>query len=151
MQNSTISFKPSSSSSYDRISMIQMRYKKRIGAKSLFCYYPSLLAVTELGQHHVLSSKTVRPIIPRGARCVGHVKILWSAAYSLAVCLQFVHLSTLTFRCRRETPFVPKQTKTSNPSTQVIEFDSGCSGQTHSKKLFATLEMKTQNAEVLLE
>ena len=43
-----------------------------------------MLAVVELSQHLVSSSKTVRPIIPRGARCAGHVKIMWSAVCSLA-------------------------------------------------------------------
>ena len=40
-------------------------------------------------QHLVSSSKTVRPIIPRDARCMGHVKIRWSAVSSLAPHSQF--------------------------------------------------------------
>ena len=39
--------------------------------------------------HLALSSKTVRPIISRGARCMGHVKIMWSAVCSLAPHLHF--------------------------------------------------------------
>ena len=50
----------------------------------LLCCLDQMLAVIELSQHLVSSSKTVRPIIPRGARCVGHVKIMWSAVCSLA-------------------------------------------------------------------
>ena len=38
----------------------------------------------ELSQHLVSSSKTVRPVILRDSRCVGHVKIMWSAVFSLA-------------------------------------------------------------------
>ena len=78
-------------SSYGRVSMIQVRHNKRIGTEGLFFYHPNLLccldqtlAVMELSQHHVSSSKTVRPIILRGARCMGHVKIIWSAVCSLA-------------------------------------------------------------------
>ena len=50
--------------------MIQVRHKKRMGTESLSFYHPSLLccpdqmlAVTELSQHLVSSSKTVRPLI----------------------------------------------------------------------------------------
>ena len=71
--------------------MIQVRHKKRMGIESLSFYHPSLLcwldqmlAVTELSQHLVSSSKTVRPIISRGAQCIGHVKKMWSAVCSLA-------------------------------------------------------------------
>ena len=70
--------------------MIQVRNKKRMGTEGLIFYHPNLLcrldqmlAVIELSQYLVLSSKTVRPIIPRGARCVGHIKIMWSAVCSL--------------------------------------------------------------------
>ena len=43
-----------------------------------------------VSQHLVSSSKTVRPIIPRGARCMGQVKIMWSAVCSLAPHSHFV-------------------------------------------------------------
>ena len=71
--------------------MIQVRYKKRMEIKGLSFCHPSLLccldqmlAVMELSQNLVLSSKTVRSIIPRGAQCMGHVKIMWSAVCLLA-------------------------------------------------------------------
>ena len=71
--------------------MIQVRHNKKMGTEGLSFYHSNLLccldqmlAVIELSQHLVSSSKTVRPIIPRGARCVGHVKILWSVVCSLA-------------------------------------------------------------------
>ena len=85
-----------SSSSYGRLSMIQVRHKKRMETeglsfyhRNLLCYLDQMLAVIESSQHFVSSSKTVRPIIPRGARCVGHVKIMWSAVCSLAPHLHF--------------------------------------------------------------
>ena len=85
-----------SSPSYGRISMIQFICKKRTKSECLSFYHPSLLccphqmlAMTELSQQLVLSSKTFRPIIPHGARCVGHVKIMWSAVFLLAPHSQF--------------------------------------------------------------
>ena len=60
--------------------------KNRTGAESLSFYYPRLLyclnqmlAVVLLSQHRVLSSKTVRPRAPCGARCIGHAVRTWSA------------------------------------------------------------------------
>ena len=85
-----------SSSSYGRVSMIQVRHKKRMGGEGLSFYHPNLLccldqmlAVMELSQHLASSSKTVKHIILRGARCVGEVKIMWSAVCSLAPTLAF--------------------------------------------------------------
>ena len=43
-----------------------------------------MLPVTEWSQHLVSSSKTVRPITPRDARCMRNVKIMWSPVCSLA-------------------------------------------------------------------
>ena len=57
----------------------------RTGAEGLSFYYPRLLhcldqmlAVMSLSQHRVLSSKTVRPRAPCGARCIGHAVSTWS-------------------------------------------------------------------------
>ena len=73
------------------VSMIEVSHKKKTGAEGLFFYHPSLLccpdqilAVMKLSQHLVSSSKTVRPFMPLGFRCVGHVEIMWSAVCSLA-------------------------------------------------------------------
>ena len=70
--------------------MIQVRHNKRMGTEGLSFYHPNflcrldqMLAVLELSQHLVLPSKTVRPIIPGGALCVRHVKIMWFAVPSL--------------------------------------------------------------------
>ena len=72
--------------------MIQVRPKKRMGTEGLSFYHPNLLccldqmlAVTELSQYLVWSSTTVRTIISRGFRCMGHGKIIWSAVCSLAL------------------------------------------------------------------
>ena len=48
-----------------------------------------MLAVMLLSQHRVSSSKTVRPHVPCGARCIGHVVSTWSAVCSEAPHLQF--------------------------------------------------------------
>ena len=121
----------SSSSSYGRVSMIQVRHNKGMGTEGLSFYHPNLLccldqmlAVMELSQHLVSSSKTVRPIIHRGARCMGHAKIMWSAVGSLAPCLHFAE-EARPHLCVEE----PKHP---NASTQAIEFDPSFSGQTYS-------------------
>ena len=61
----------------------------RTGAEGLSFYYPRLLncldqmlAVMLLSQHRVLSSKTIRPCAPCGARCIGHAVSTWSAVCS---------------------------------------------------------------------
>ena len=71
--------------------MIQVRHNKKMETEglsfyhlNLMCCLDQMLAVIELSQNLVSSSKTVRPIIPRGARCVGHVKKMWFAVCSLA-------------------------------------------------------------------
>ena len=123
----------SSSSSYGRVAMIQVRREKRMGTEGLSFYHPSLLscldqmlAVTELSQHLVSSSKTVRPIISRSARCMGHVKIMWSTVCSLAPHSHFAEKAR-PHLCRDE----PKRPTL---STYAIEFDPSCSGQTDSNK-----------------
>ena len=68
----------------------------RTGDKGLSFYYPRLLcclnqmlAMMLLTQHRVLSSKTVRPRAPCGARCIGHAVRTWSAVCSEAPHSQF--------------------------------------------------------------
>ena len=46
--------------------------------------FSQMLTVRDLSQHLVSSSKTIRPNIPRGARCMGHCEMMWSAVCSLA-------------------------------------------------------------------
>ena len=66
------------------------------GAQDLSFYYPRLLyclnqmlAVVLLSQHRVLSSKTVRPRAPCGARCIGYAVRTWFADCSKAPHTQF--------------------------------------------------------------
>ena len=61
---------------------------------SLLCCADQMLAVTELSQHLVSSSKTVRPIIPSDARWMRHVKIMWSAVCLLAPHSHFAEEAT---------------------------------------------------------
>ena len=68
----------------------------RTGAEGLSFYYLRLLhcqnqmlAVVLLSQHRVSSSKTVRPRVPCGARCIGHAVSTWSAVCSEAPHSQF--------------------------------------------------------------
>ena len=68
----------------------------RTWAEGLSFYYPRLLycldqmlAVVLLSQHRVLSSETVRPHAPCGARCIGHAVSTWSAVCSEAPHSQF--------------------------------------------------------------
>ena len=65
--------------------------QEKVGTEGLSFYHPNLLccldqilAVMDLIQDLVSSSKTVRPIILRGARCMGHVKIMQFKVCSLA-------------------------------------------------------------------
>ena len=48
-----------------------------------------MLTVRDFSQHLVSSSKIIRPNIPRGARCMGHCEMMWSAVCSLAPHSQF--------------------------------------------------------------
>ena len=87
-------FKSSLSSSFEGYPL-QVRHKQD-WAEGLFFYYPRLLhclnqmlAVVLLSQHRVLSSKTVRPRSPCGARCIGHAVSTWSAVCSEAPHSQF--------------------------------------------------------------
>ena len=64
--------------------------------EGLSFYYPRLLhcldqmlAVMQLSQHRVSSSKTARPRVPCGARCIGHAVSTWSAVCSEAPHSQF--------------------------------------------------------------
>ena len=74
---------------------LQVRHKQD-WAEGLSFYYPRLLhclnqmlAVMLLNQHQVLSSKTVRPRAPCGARCIGNTVSTWSAICSEVPHLQF--------------------------------------------------------------
>ena len=61
---------------------------------------------------------------------MGHAKIMWSAVCSLAPHSHFA---------KETRPHVHGRTETPNASTHVIEFNSSCSGQTHSNRPCADL------------
>ena len=98
----------------------------RAGAEGLSFYYPRLLyclnqmlAVVLLSQHQVLSSKTVRPRAPCGARCIGHAVSIWSAVCSEAPHSQFGE---------RARPIYAWTNESLNTSPQVFELNPSCSG-----------------------
>ena len=71
---------------------LQVRHKQDWGrglilllSRLLYCQ-DQMLAMMLLSQHRVFSSKTVRPRVPCGARCMGHAIRTWSA-----VCLAAPH------------------------------------------------------------
>ena len=84
----------SSSSSFEGYSQ-QVRHKQD-WAEVLSFYYTRLLhclnqmlAVVLLSQHRVSLSKTVKPCVPCGARCIGHAVRTWFAVCSEAPHSQF--------------------------------------------------------------
>ena len=97
----------------------------------------------ELSQPLVSLSKTVRPIIPRGARCLGHVEIMWSAVCSLAPHSQFAEKAR-PHLCMDETKrptLLHKQLGlTQDVLVELIPMD-----------LVLTLGVQTQRANVLLD
>ena len=147
MQNNP---KPSSSSLHDRISMIQVRHNKKMGTKDLSFYHPNLqcyldqmLTVMELSQHLVPSSKIVRPIIPRGTRCLGHVKIMWSTVCLLAPDSHFAE-EAKPHLCMDE-PKPPTAVRGRLSLTQTVPVKLIPIG------LVLTLGMWTPSADILLE
>ena len=109
---------------------------------SLLCCPDQMLAVTELSQHLVSSFKIVRPIIPQGARCMGHVGIMWSA-----VCLLAPHL--LFAEARLHLCF--DEPKRSTPVCRRLSLTQAVLIKLIPTGLALTLGMQTQSANVLLE
>ena len=104
----------------------------RTGAEGLSFYYPKLLycpdqmlAVMVLSQHRVLSSKTVRPRAPCGARCIEHAVSTWSA-----VCSEAPH----SLLVKERDPFVHGRMESPNTSPQAIELNPSCLGQAYSNR-----------------
>ena len=130
--------------------MIQVRHKKRMGTEGLSSYHSSLLccqdqmlAVTELSQPLVSSFKTVRPIISRDTRWMGHVEIMRSAVCSLAPHSHFAekarpHLCSV--KPKRPTPVRRQLSLTQAVVVKLIPID-----------LVQTLGMYTPSADILLE
>ena len=110
---------------------LQVRHKQD-WAGGLFFYYPRLLfclnqmlAVMVLSQHRVLSSKTVRPCAPCGARCIGHTIRTWYAVCSMAPHLQFG---------KGVRPHLCMNKELLYTISRVIELDPRCLGQAHSNR-----------------
>ena len=130
--------------------MIWARHNKMMRVEGLSFYLPSLLccpdqmlAVAELNQHLALSSKTVKPIIPQGARYVGYVEIIWSAVCSLAPHSRFAEEARLHLcmdEPKRPTPVRRRLSLTQAVLVKLIPIS-----------LVLTLGMQTQSADVLLE
>ena len=70
---------------------LQVRQKQDWGRRFILLLYclNQMLAVMLLSQHRVSSSKTVRPCVQCGARCIGHAVRTWSAVCSEAPHSQF--------------------------------------------------------------
>ena len=51
--------------------------------------WDQMLAVVVSNQHRVSSFTTVRPATARGAQCLGHAEVTWSAVCSVASHSQF--------------------------------------------------------------
>ena len=94
-------------------------------------------------EHLVLSSETVRPIIPRSARCVEHVKIMWSAVCSLTPHLHFTE-EARPHLCTNE-PKYPMPVHRQLSLTQAVLVKLILIG------LLLTLEMKIQSADILFK
>ena len=107
------------------------------------CCLDQMLAVMELSQHLVSSSKTVRPIIPRGAQCVGHVEIMWSAVCALAPHLHFAE-GARPHLCMEET-------KRPTPVRRRLSLTQAVLVKLIPMGLVLTLGMCTPSADMLLE
>ena len=82
-----------------------------------------MLAVMVFSQHRVSSSETVRPRIFAAARCVGHIRIMWSAVWCTAPRSQFdvgarLHLCIVDWKC--PTPVRRRLSLTYNDLDKVI-------------------------------
>ena len=113
--------------------MIQLRHKKKMESEGLFFYHPNrlccldqMLAVMELNQHLVSLSKTVRSIIPRGARCVGHAKIMWSVVCSLALHSHFAEEARLRLCTEELKRPMPVRTRFSLTQAALVKLSDLC-------------------------
>ena len=110
--------------------MIQVRHKKRMGTEGLSFYPPpAVLPRSDAGSDGVKPAPCF--VIQNYQthyflRCMDHVKIMWSAACSLVPHLHFAEEA----RCH----LCMDETKRPTPLRKAIEFDPGCSGQTHSNR-----------------
>ena len=125
------------SPSYGKESMIQVKHKKRMRTEGLSFHHPSLLccpdlmlAVMELGQHLVSSSKTVRPIIPRGARCGGACSKVWFAVCLLTPRSQFAEEARPNLRVNEPKRPTPIRRRLSLAQADLVKLIPICLGLT---------------------
>ena len=102
-----------------------------------------MLTVRDFSQHLVSSSKTIRPNIPRGARCMGHCEMMWSAVCSLAPHSQFV-------RGARPHLCMDEQ-KRPTPERRRLSLTQAALGRPIPKGLVLALGMKAWSDDALAE
>ena len=68
----------------DRVTLTRAGLRPRVYPfiTPVCCAPDQMLVAMLLSQHRILSSKTVRPRAPCGARCMGHAIRTWPAVYS---------------------------------------------------------------------
>ena len=135
----------------------------RTGAEGLSFYYPRLLhclnqmlAVVLLSQHQVLSSKTIRPHAPCGARCIEHAVSTWFAVCSEVLHSQFSeearpHLCMNECNC--PTPVHRRlsltQAARGKPIPTGLALVQGTKAQSLQASLILVMVMKTQSLDLL--
>ena len=102
-----------------------------------------MLTVRDFSQHLVSSSKTIRPNIPRGARCMGHCEMMWSAVCSLAPHSQFA-------RGARPHLYMDEQ-KRPTPERRRLSLTQAALGRPIPKGLELALGMKAWSDNALAE
>ena len=102
-----------------------------------------MLTAREFSQHLVSSSKTVRPYIPVGARCVGHDEIMWSAVCSVAPHSQFGEGARPHLYMSEPKRPVPERNR--------LSLTQDALGRLIPNGLVETLGMKAWSADVLVE
>ena len=102
-----------------------------------------MLTVKDFSQHLVPSSKTIRSNIPRGARCMGHCEMMWSAVCSLAPHSQFV-------RGARPHWYMDEQ-KRPTPERRGLTLTHAALGRPIPKGLVLALGIKARSDDALAE
>ena len=102
-----------------------------------------MLTVRDFSQHLVSSSKTIRPNIPRGSRCMGHCEMMWSAVCSLAPHSQFA-------RGARPHLYMDEQ-KRPTPERRRLSLTQAALGRPIPKGLELALGMKAWSDNALAE
>ena len=102
-----------------------------------------MLSVRDFSQQLVLFSKTIRPNITRGARCMGHCEMMWSTVCSLAPHSQFV-------RGARPHLYMDEQ-KRPTPERRRLSLTQAALGRPIPKGLVLALGIKAWSDDALAE